>query len=519
MTTNDKSGKVGQVPAAPLARRNRRKELSFRTKLLLPIVIGSSILLAALGVSIVMRTTHAAEAAYRDRARGILDFMVNLSSSYLQNFDVTALETFVKQATVDPIIQSAAFTDVEGNVIAKSARSTAPAPQALRMGNDIKDASGMNVGSAQIVVDYHALLAADQRDIVAIFAATMLVTELLIACLAFFVITRVSRSIVAVIDDVTAEAGMVFAISTHVEAASQGLSGAAAQQTSAIGKTTRSLEDMSVMISMTSQEASWSLGVARSGLEEGKAAGAVIERLNDSMAALHAANSKLADIVGTINEIESKTNIINEIVFKTQLLAVNASIEAARAGAQGRGFAVVASEIGSLALISGKAAGEINELLANSSSQVRDSVATTTARVEDGGKIADECLRAFQMLRGALQNIAKAAESITDAATEQERGVEQTSGAIAAMGCTTEANVAHAQRMAANSGDLRQRAAGLARATERLNDIMGRDDSAPDQRQFASPSTPPSREPANGKTTGSVGGKPVTRGRSTVSAA
>ncbi|MHA0111674.1 methyl-accepting chemotaxis protein, partial [Klebsiella pneumoniae] len=78
------------------------------------------------------------------------------------------------------------------------------------------------------------------------------------------------------------------------------------------------------------------------------------------------ANSQLQSISNIIGEISAKTNIINDIVFKTQLLSFNASIEAARAGQHGRGFAVVAEEVGNLAQMSGNAAKEIRALLEDS---------------------------------------------------------------------------------------------------------------------------------------------------------
>jgi methyl-accepting chemotaxis protein len=71
-------------------------------------------------------------------------------------------------------------------------------------------------------------------------------------------------------------------------------------------------------------------------------------------------NEQMSEIVKVIQEIETKTKVINDIVFQTKLLSFNASVEAARAGEQGKGFAVVAEEVGNLAQMSGNAAKEIS---------------------------------------------------------------------------------------------------------------------------------------------------------------
>ena len=90
-------------------------------------------------------------------------------------------------------------------------------------------------------------------------------------------------------------------------------------------------------------------------------------------------NSKnMLEITKIFDEIQTKTNMINDIVFQTRLLSFNASVEAARAGESGKGFAVVAEEIGKLAQVSGNSANEITSLLGTS----RENVAKIAQQTE-----------------------------------------------------------------------------------------------------------------------------------------
>ncbi|HYX33727.1 MAG TPA: methyl-accepting chemotaxis protein [Oligoflexus sp.] len=117
---------------------------------------------------------------------------------------------------------------------------------------------------------------------------------------------------------------------------------------------------------------------------------------------LSESNQKMSETISIIDKISEKTNIINNIVFQTKLLAFNASVEAARAGESGKGFAVVAEEVGNLAQMSGMAAQEINSLLKTSRSAVTVIVQESkqqydalehdeTEKIESGIRLADRC--------------------------------------------------------------------------------------------------------------------------------
>lgn len=92
----------------------------------------------------------------------------------------------------------------------------------------------------------------------------------------------------------------------------------------------------------------------------------ITDSKNDAPNTLEFRYKEIKEILEVIPLIKKKTNIIDEIVFKTQLLSFNASIEAERAGENGRGFSVVAQEIGNLAQTSGSAASDISDLIKSS---------------------------------------------------------------------------------------------------------------------------------------------------------
>jgi methyl-accepting chemotaxis protein len=122
-----------------------------------------------------------------------------------------------------------------------------------------------------------------------------------------------------------------------------------------------------------------------------------------------------------ISQIISK---IEEISRQTQLLSLNASLEAARAGEAGRGFAVVAASIRELALVTSESASEIKEVLSEIQEQTETILARTSANREESGvliEIGHETQGKFQSLTDAIHAINGHVQEIAASLSEQSR--------------------------------------------------------------------------------------------------
>lgn len=254
--------------------------------------------------------------------------------------------------------------------------------------------------------------------------------------------------------------------SESLKGASENLSSASSEQSAAVQQTVASIAEIRSMLAQTANHVREVQNMTATVNDKTHDGNQIMNRLESSMIAIEQANMQLQSFEDIIRSIKEKTQIINDIVFKTQLLSFNASIEAARAGQYGRGFAVVAEEVGKLAQMSGGASKEIDQLLVDSQRRVSQIVEAVQERVRDGKTVSGDALKRFNEIAKQISAISEKVNQVGEATLEQEGGVEQTARAMDQMDETALHNKKGAEHMFKIAEKVRQLSFKIREVTE-----------------------------------------------------
>lgn len=265
--------------------------------------------------------------------------------------------------------------------------------------------------------------------------------------------------------------------SEALRSASQELSTSAGQQSAAVQQTVSSITEIRSMLGETENHIREVQMLTATMNEKTQDGSKIMNRMDSSMHAIEQANSQLVSFEEIIQSIRGKTRVINDIVFKTQLLSFNASIEAARAGQYGRGFAVVAEEVGKLAQLSGDASKEIDLLLGTSQDRVVRIVESVRERVSDGKDVSDEALKRFTEIARQISTVSDKINQVGVAAVEQAGGVEQTARAMDQMNETAHKNKISSEQIFQVSDRVRDMSSKIREVTEGVRRFVREDGS------------------------------------------
>jgi methyl-accepting chemotaxis protein len=248
----------------------------------------------------------------------------------------------------------------------------------------------------------------------------------------------------------------------HVASASEEISSSAAQQSQGsetqkdqAAQVATAMQEMSSTVLQVSENSSKAAEASRKAAETAREGGAIVEESLDKMRriadSVAGTASKVEELGKSSDQIGRIAGVIDDIADQTNLLALNAAIEAARAGEQGRGFAVVADEVRKLAERTTTATKEIAEMIKNIQDETKIAVtamAAGTKQVEQG---VESTTRAGDSLKQIIHMSEEVGEMITHiatAATEQSSATEEINNNIEQIAKLVKESAAGAQQSA-----------------------------------------------------------------------
>ncbi|MDR1423744.1 MAG: methyl-accepting chemotaxis protein [Azoarcus sp.] len=260
--------------------------------------------------------------------------------------------------------------------------------------------------------------------------------------------------------------GQIDEVAKTVEAVATGaeqVAQSSSSQSSSASAMAASIEEMSVSINTVSSSATEAQMMAQAQGDISEQGNQIIEQTCDEMAAIARIVSDASKVIETLGEesrqITNVVNVIKEVADQTNLLALNAAIEAARAGEQGRGFAVVADEVRKLAERTAQSTVDISGMVGKiqtSTNEAVEEMAKVVKQVKTGESLAKDAGERMKTIRQEAAKVSAAVTEISDALKEQSQASHDVARHVESIAQMTDQNNAAAEESATNAKRLDQ---------------------------------------------------------------
>ncbi|MEK7774337.1 MAG: methyl-accepting chemotaxis protein [Candidatus Zixiibacteriota bacterium] len=262
---------------------------------------------------------------------------------------------------------------------------------------------------------------------------------------------------------------------TEIASSAEQMSRGATNQSQQVSQVAAAVQEMTATIVESSKNAGDASDTSKSASAQATNGGQIVSESINGMqkiaGVVRESAESIAKLAKSADQIGEIIGVIDDIADQTNLLALNAAIEAARAGEQGRGFAVVADEVRKLAERTGKATGEITQMIKGIQNETDEAVHSMEAgiqQVDRGRELTDKAGASLNEIVTMSGRVLEMIQQIAAAAEQQSAAAEQISKSIEQITTVTQETAKGAEQSAAAAEELNRQADGLQQMVARF---------------------------------------------------